>query len=117
VVALIAVAVAGCSPSAPTPGPSEAAVFSPSLTPPSAAATTTSAPPAGSPSPILQTPIPTPDPTQSLPSPITARIDLTGPTGFRQVTSAVTLGGAIWVSQYQHVGAWLVRVEPGHPEI
>jgi hypothetical protein len=113
VVALIVVAVAGCSPSAPTPpGPSAAAAFSPSLTPASAAATTTSAPSAGSPSPILQTPIPTPDPTQSLPTPITARIDLTGPTGFRQVTSAVTLGGAIWVSQYQHVGAWLVRVDP-----
>ena len=44
--------------------------------------------------------------------PITARIDLTGPTGFREVTSAVVLGGSIWVSQYQHVGAWLVRIDP-----
>jgi hypothetical protein len=30
----------------------------------------------------------------------------------RQVTSAVALGGSIWVSQYQHVGAWLVRINP-----
>ena len=111
--ALVAIALAGCSPSVPTPSrPSQGAAPSPSVAPSSTAVTPPPPSSAGSPSPILQTPIPTPDPAQSLPTPITARIDLTGPTGYRQVTSAVALGGAIWASQYQHVGAWLVRIDP-----
>jgi len=113
VAALMAMTVAGCSPAVPTPPAPTATTFpSPSLTPTSRVATRSPTPPAGSPGPTLQTPIPTPDPALSLPTRITTRIDLTGPTGFRQVTSAVTLGGTIWVTQYQHVGAWLVRIDP-----
>jgi hypothetical protein len=43
---------------------------------------------------------------------ITARLDLGGPGGYRRTISAVAGGGTIWVSQYQHVGAWLVRIDP-----
>lgn len=32
--------------------------------------------------------------------------------GHRQVISAVAGNGAIWVSQYQHVAAWLARIDP-----
>ncbi len=113
VAGLVAAMLAGCSPAVPTPaGPIATVGLNPSLTPSTLAPTPTPVPSEGSPGPILQTLIPTPDPTQSLPTPITATIDLTGPTAFRTVTSAVALGGAIWVSQYQHVGAWLVRIDP-----
>jgi hypothetical protein len=113
VVIVILLALAACSPAQPTPspsapGPTPAASLasSPSVTP------SPSAPPASSLPSSNPTPIPTPDPAHSLSTVVTAQVDLTGPTGYRRVTSAVTDAGVIWVAQYQHVGAWLARIDP-----
>jgi hypothetical protein len=113
VVILAVLALAACSPAQPTPSPpapgatpGASVSVSPSATP------SPSAPPASSLPSSAPTPIPTPDPAHSLPTVVTAKIDLTGPTGYRRATSAVADDGAIWVAQYQHVGAWLARIDP-----
>ena len=115
-VAMLAVLVlAACS---PAPSPLVSPIASPRQSPSSApSATTPSAVPpsaaaSSSPAPIAPTPIPTPNVSLSLPTPVTARVNLSGPSGFRTTTSAVAGAGAIWVSTYQHVGAWLVRIDP-----
>ena len=113
VVIIVVLALAACSPAQPTPspsapGPTPAASLasSPSATP------SPSAPPASSLPSSSPTPIPPPDPAHSLPTVVTATVDLTGPTGYRLVTSAVANAGAIFVARYQHVGAWLTRIDP-----
>jgi hypothetical protein len=110
VVLAMAVAMAACAGPVPAPSPIVSATANPiaSLT-----STATPAPAMSlSPQPSQPVPIPTPDASLSRPTPITARLDLSGPGGYRQTTSAVAGGGAIWVSLYQHVGAWLVRIDP-----
>lgn len=109
-VLVLAASLAACAGPVPTPSPIASATANPiaSLT-----STATPAPAMSlGPQPSPQVPIPTPDASLSFPTPITARLDLSGPNGHRQVISAVAGNGAIWVSQYQHVAAWLVRIDP-----
>ncbi len=112
VLILTVLALAACSPAQPTPSSStRGATPTTSLSVSPLATAIPSTPPSSSLPSSEPTPIPTPDPAHSLPTVVTAKIDLTGPTGYRRVTSAVADTGAIWVAQYQHVGAWLVRID------
>lgn len=105
--AVVAVLVLGCA----SPIPSA----SPELITPVATASAEATASLG----LTTSPVPTatiaPEPinlSPALSASITARVDLGGPGGFRRTISAVAGGGAIWVSQYQHVGAWLVWIDP-----
>ncbi len=119
----IAVLAAACAGPAPSPrttfdtvGPS----ISPAATPPAPTMPlVTASPPVTPPvlpfASVVPTPTTAPEPANlspALPVEITARVELAGPDGYRRTVSAVAGQGAIWVSLYQHVAAWLVRIDP-----